>query len=220
MSSILLSWSGGKDSSLTLFQLLNEKKYHIATLITNVTEGYDRITMHGVRAELLDLQATALNLPLHKIYTSQQSSNEEYEEKMSETFSLFRNNDINTAAYGDIFLEDLRDYREKLLARSGFSGIYPLWKQSTQKLSRMFIELGFKAILTCVNGEVLDYSFAGRMFDNELLSDLPDNVDPCGENGEFHTFVFDGPVFQQPVPIKTGEKVTRGIFHYCDVVAI
>lgn len=218
MKEILFSWSGGKDSSMALYYLLRESTYRISSLMTNLTEGYDRISMHGVRVELLEMQAEALGFSLYKIYTSQKSSNEEYEQAMGETFLHFQGKGITTVAYGDIFLEDLKLYREKLLEKSGFSGIYPIWKRPTSSLARKFIESGFKAVVICVKSELLDKSFAGRPYNEEFLRDLPDNVDPCGENGEFHSFVFEGPIFRKPLAVKTGKVVTRGPFHYCDLL--
>ena len=220
MKEILFSWSGGKDSSMALYSLLRESRYSITSLLTNLTEGYDRITVHGVRAELLEMQAEALGISLYKIYTSRQSSNKEYEQAMEKTFLHFQDMGITTVAYGDIFLEDLKRYREKLLEKSGFSGDLPHWKRPTSSLARKFIESGFKAVITCVKSELLDRSFAGRHYDEEFLRDLPGNVDPCGENGEFHSFVFEGPIFRKSLAVESGAIVTRGPFHYCDLLPV
>jgi uncharacterized protein (TIGR00290 family) len=213
-----MSWSGGKDSCLALYELLKSGDYHAGALLTTVTRDYDRISMHGVRRILLERQADSLGLPLHQILISKDATNEEYEERMSEAFAQYREQGINTVVFGDLFLEDIRAYRDQFLARHEMRGLYPVWQRDTSEFIREFIGLGFKAVVTCVNPQVLDQSFAGRMIDEEFLSSLPAGVDPCGENGEFHTFVFDGPIFKKRVNCTIGEVVSRGGFCFCDLL--
>ncbi len=215
---ILLGWSGGKDSSMALYELKRLGKYEIV-LLTTVTEQYDRISMHGVRAALLEKQAESLGCRLEKVYISPECSNEEYEKKMEDTMSKYKAMGVTKVAFGDLFLEDIREYREKNLKKSGMEAIFPIWGRDTGKLAFNFIDLGFKAILTCVDTKVLDGDFAGRCYDKELLADLPASVDPCGENGEFHSFVFDGPIFSKKIDFTIGVKSLRDErFSYCDLV--
>ena len=216
---LVLSWSGGKDSSLALYHLLNSKEYEVSALLTTVNDCYKRIVMHGVRESLLKAQATMLEIPLHTVYLSENPSNEEYEEKMATALRDFYKDGIKHVAFGDIFLEDLRVYREKNINAVNMQGVFPIWKRPTDKLAREFIELGFRAKLSCVDGEQLDGEHAGVEYDSLFIDSLPGNVDPCGENGEFHTFVYKGPVFREPINIRTGEKVVRdNRFHYRDLL--
>ncbi len=217
---VLLSWSGGKDSALALYELRKSGRYEIAALLTTVTEGYERISMHGVRGELLERQAEALGLPLEKIYISKNASNLEYEAKMEETLAAHKRTGIEQVAFGDIFLEDLRAYRERNLARIGMKGLFPIWKRDSRELARAFIELGFCAIVICVNPKMLDPSFAGSRIDAKFLEELPASVDACGENGEFHSFVFAGPIFRQAVECTVGEVISRDGFAFCDLLPI
>ena len=218
---IILTWSGGKDSALTLYELLKKQEYEIAALLTTVTEGYDRISMHGVQRILLEEQAESIGLPLEIIYITQNSSNEEYEARMKEKLMHYKSRGVESVAFGDIFLEDLRSYREENLSKVGMKGVFPLWKRDTAELARTFIELGFRAIVTCVDSDVLDGSFAGRVLDNQFLSDLPSEVDPCGENGEFHSFVYDGPIFRERIGYRKGEVILRdNRFYYCDLIPV
>lgn len=203
------NWSGGKDSSLALYHILNNKSYSVEKLLTNVNNQYRRISMHGVREELLEQQATSIGIPLQKLVLPDQPSMAEYEVQMMQTMRQLQEEKFTHSLFGDIFLEDLKIYREAQLAKVNMTGVFPLWKRDTTELIHEFIDLGFKTIVVCVKAELLDESFAGRIIDKDFLKDLPPNVDPCGENGEFHTFVFDGPVFKNPVPCKTGEKVFR-----------
>jgi uncharacterized protein (TIGR00290 family) len=215
----LLSWSGGKDSALAFRELSRDPHYEVRSLLTTVTEGYDRISMHGVRISLLDQQAKALGLPLVKVAIPQSANNEQYESKMREVLTRERANGITTVAFGDIFLEDIRRYREEKLSQVGMKGIFPIWKRDTRELALEFINAGFRAILTCVDSKQLDSSFVGRTFDRSLLEVLPSKVDPCGENGEFHTFVYAGPIFSQPIPVRKGEIVLReNRFYFCDLL--
>lgn len=219
MEKIIFTWSGGKDSALALYELQKSRKYEITALLTTVTADYDRVSMHGVRNVLLEQQVKSLGIHLEKIQISKDSSNEEYEEKMSATLKLYREKGVSTVAFGDIFLDDLRKYREDQLSKVGLKGLFPLWKRDTEDLAFKFIELGFKAVISCVDSESLDKSFAGRVFDKQFLSELPDSVNPCGENGEFHSFVFDGPIFREKIPYEEGEVILRNKrFYYCDLI--
>ncbi|RLI82155.1 diphthine--ammonia ligase [Archaeoglobales archaeon] len=212
---VLIGWSGGKDSALTLYEI--EKSYEVAALLTTVTEDYERISMHGVRVALLEKQAESLGYPLEKILISKNASNEEYEAKMLEVLEKYRGR-ASYVAFGDIFLEDVRKYREENLKRANMKGIFPLWGRDTAKLAQNFIDFGFKAIIICVDSKFLDESFVGRIYDENFLQELPPNVDPCGENGEFHSFVYDGPIFKSRIYFKVGEIVLRDRFYFCDLI--
>ena len=216
--SVLISWSGGKDSCMALHEIMLLPNTRVEALLTTVTRDYDRISMHGVRRALLEQQAASLGLPLHQIYISKGATNEEYEAKTGEAFSTYHARGITSVAFGDLFLEDIRAYWERLLAQHGMTALYPIWGRDTSKLIRDFIVQGFKTILVCVDPAKLDSSFVGRVIDEEFLSQLPSGVDPCGENGEFHTFVFDGPIFKKPVRFSRGEVVCRDSFWFCDLV--
>lgn len=217
---LLLGWSGGKDSAMALYELKQQTDNEIAALLTTVTEGYDRISMHGVRRSLLIEQAKALGFPLEEIVIPQQCSNEIYEERMQHILEKYLREGVSTAAFGDLFLQDIRAYREERMARIGMKAMFPVWGFNTSDLARRFIQLGFKTIIVCVDTEKLGRDFAGRDYDAEFLRDLPAGVDPCGENGEFHTFVYDGPIFSHPVQVQKGEKVLRdNRFYYCDLIS-
>ena len=202
------NWSGGKDSALALYHAQREGQF-IQKLLTNINGQHRRISMHGVREELLDLQAKAIGLPLQKNILPEEPSMQEYEKAMKKTLAVLQEEEFTHAFFGDIFLEDLKEYREKQLATIGMTAVFPLWKRNTVELIHEFIDLGFKTILVCVKAELLPQEFAGRIIDKDFLKDLPKNVDPCGENGEFHSFVFDGPAFKNPIAICTGEKVFK-----------
>lgn len=206
---VIFNWSGGKDSALCLYKIQQAEQYDVLCLLTSISEPYQRVSMHGVRADLLDLQAESIGLPLVKMTMPEMPSMETYEAMMKTTLKELKAKGATASVFGDIFLEDLRQYRENKLAELDLKGLFPLWKQPTNKLMREFIDLGFKTIVTCVNEKYLDKSFAGRIIDNDFLADLPADVDPCGENGEFHTFVFDGPIFKKPIPFERGEVVYR-----------
>jgi uncharacterized protein (TIGR00290 family) len=203
------NWSGGKDSSLALYHVLNDKNYSVEKLLTNVNREYRRVSMHGVREELLEQQAEAIGIPLQKLVLSDQPTMTEYEQYMMQTMQQLQQEKFTHSIFGDIFLEDLKAYRETQLAKVGMQAVFPIWKRDTTELMHEFIDLGFKTIVVCTKAELLDESFAGRVIDKDFLKDLPNNVDPCGENGEFHTFVYDGPIFKRPVEYKIGEKVLR-----------
>jgi uncharacterized protein (TIGR00290 family) len=190
----------------------------VAALLTTVTESYDRISMHGVRRELLVRHAQSIGLPLHEVRIPPQCVNSIYEARMEDALRIQYEAGIRSVAFGDIFLEDLRVYREKNLARINMTALFPIWKRDTRELIRTFHESKFRAIAVCVDPKVLDRSFAGRELDESFFRDLPPGVDPCGENGEFHTFVFDGPIFKSPIPVRVGEVVERDSFIYCDLL--
>ncbi|MBI3660470.1 diphthine--ammonia ligase [Candidatus Acetothermia bacterium] len=216
---VLFGWSGGKDSTLALYEIQRAENYEIAALLTTVTKDYDRISMHGVRRTLLEQQATSLGYPLEQVFISKQSSNEEYESKMREALTKYQSAGISSVVFGDLFLEEIRKYREAHLAQIGMKGVFPLWGKNTTELAHTFIDLGFEAIIVCVDSKALDGKFVGRIFDKKFLSELPLTVDPCGENGEFHSFVFDGPIFRKPILFKKGEIVLRdNRFYYCDLI--
>ena len=215
---ILFCWSGGKDSAMALHTLLQQKHFRVVALLTTVTETYDRIAMHGVRRELLKQQAQSIGLPLHEVRIPPQCVNPIYEARMEEALRIHFAHGVRKVAFGDIFLEDLRAYREKNLARIGMTAIFPIWKRDTRELIRFFHAQRFRAVVACVDPKVLDPSFAGRELDETFFRDLPPQADPCGENGEFHTFVFDGPIFQSPILIRTGDVVTRDGFVFCDLL--
>ena len=216
--SILFCWSGGKDSALALHRLRQQNEVRIAALLTTVTEGYDRISMHGVRRELLQRQAESLRLPLHEVFIPPQCGNPIYEARMEEALLFFFEQGIRHVAFGDIFLEDLRLYREKNLARVAMRALFPIWKRDTRELIREFHAAHFRSVAVCIDSKVLDPSFAGRELDESFFVDLPPGVDPCGENGEFHTFVYDGPIFSRPVGFTLGESVQRDSFIFRDLL--
>ena len=216
---VLLTWSGGKDSAMALHELQSSGAYEVLAVLTTVTEQYDRVSMHGVRTVLLERQADSLGLPLEKVYIGANASNEEYEARMRDKLTYYQARGVSSVAFGDLFLEDVRRYREENLSRVGMKGLFPLWGRDTSELAHSFIDLGFKAVITCVDSNLLDGAFVGRDFDREFLSELPPAVDPCGENGEFHSFVYDGPLFRSRILHERGEIVLRDSrFYYCDLV--
>ena len=216
---IIFCWSGGKDSALALAKIKKEDKYQVASLLTTVTKDYNRISMHGVRKNLLLTQAKSLGLPLEIIEIAKNGSSKQYEQTMKKILRKYSKAGIKKVAFGDIFLEDVRKYREKNLAKAGLKAIFPLWQKSTKHLANQFIKQGFKTIVTCVDTKSLDKNFAGRKFDKKFLNDLPMGVDPGGENGEFHSFVYDGPIFKNKVLFKKGKIVLRNKrFYYCDLI--
>jgi uncharacterized protein (TIGR00290 family) len=218
---IILSWSGGKDSALALAALQDDPAFRVVGLLTTITTGYDRISVHGVRRTLLAAQEHAIGLPVHEIVIEPQSSNAAYDAAVERALGDVRRRypDVRRIAYGDLFLEDVRRYREERLAPLGFEGYFPLWGRPTPALAREFIDRGFQARLVCVDTTQLEAGFAGRTFDAALLEELPPSVDPCGERGEFHTFVSAGPGFARPIEYDVGEVVLRdGRFAYCDLV--
>jgi len=216
-----VAWSGGKDSAFALREILGDRCYRVAALLTTVTAEYDRISMHGVRRTLLRRQAESLGLPLEEVLISPGASNDEYESNMGATLAALRSRvpRLDTVVFGDLFLADIRAYRERMLARIGMRGLFPLWLRNTRALAHDFVQLGFRAVVVCVDAAQLAGEFAGREFDADLLRDLPPGVDPCGERGEFHTFVYAGPGLRQPVRHARGPVVVRdGRFVYCDLM--
>ena len=204
-----MNWSGGKDSSLCLYKILQEKKYEPNYLLTSINKAHNRISMHGVRTELLWQQAASIGIPLKLIELQEQPDMAEYEKKMETQVHALLNEGICHAFFGDIFLEDLKRYRESKLHPLGIESIFPLWKIPTKKLMQEFLALGFKAVVVCVNEKFLNASFCGRIIDADFVNDLPAGVDVCGENGEYHSFVFDGPLFKKPILFTKGEIVYR-----------
>jgi len=209
MNKAYLNWSSGKDSALSLFYAQAQDEYKVEKLLTTINKDVDRVTMHGVRKELLLQQAEKLGLPIEISELSAETSMEDYNRKMQEVTNSLVDEGFSHSLFGDIFLEDLKKYREDLLKDVGLTAVFPLWQKDTKELISEFIELDFKAVVVCTNSKYLDDSFCGRIIDHDFVKDLPENVDPCGENGEFHTFVFDGPIFKSPVEFKIGEKVKR-----------
>lgn len=203
------NWSSGKDSAFALYQLQITNSLNISKLVTTVNSQYNRVSMHGLRNELLDKQAYALEIPLHKIMLPGDVNMSQYDAIMKKEIQSLQLEGYTDCVFGDIFLEDLRLYREERLAEVGIKAVFPLWKMDTKEMIKEFVNLGFKAITVCVNAKYLDESFCGRIIDHSFINELPDTVDPCGENGEFHTFVFDGPIFNYPVNFTVGEKVLR-----------
>lgn len=203
-----LSWSGGKDSSICLYKA-KQQGVEIDALVTSVNQAHDRISMHGVRRILLEQQAEALGLPLYTVELPEQPDMQQYEMEISKTWQQLKSRHYTKAVFGDIFLEDLKRYREQQLTKEGLEGLFPLWKMDSHDLMNEFIAAGFKAIIVCVNNQMLPQSFCGRLLDQDFIRDCPAGVDICGENGEYHSFVFDGPVFRHPVPFTIGETVYR-----------
>jgi len=231
----IFCWSGGKDSAFCLYKVLHEKLFDVKYLLTTINSDLKRISMHGVREELLELQAKSIDVPLLKVYVSK-GTNKEYEEKMESILLQTKKEGINHVIFGDIFLEDLRVYRENNLAKIKMKAIFPLWKINTSTIIKDFIQLQFKTILCCVNDGYLNERWVGQEINNQFLKELPSNIDPCGENGEYHTFCYDGPVFKNPINFCKGEKVYKALeikttaqctlpsstktkgFWYCDLI--
>ncbi len=205
----IFNWSGGKDSAFCLNKVLQDQRYEIMCLLTTISQPYQRISMHGVRVELLEAQAERIGLPLLKIQIPEMPIMEVYDNTMEAALLDLKEKGVTASVFGDIFLEDLRKYREDKLAELNLKGLFPLWKIPTDKLIREFIDSGFRAITTCVNDKYLDKSFVGRIIDDDFLHDLPPGVDPCGENGEYHSFVFDAPFFSKLIEFEKGEIVYR-----------
>lgn len=230
MKKAIFCWSGGKDSAMALHRVQEQKEFEIVSLLTTVNKNFGRIVMHGVREELLDAQAASIGLPLKKIYISE-GTNNEYENLMGGAMESFGKEGVSHVIFGDIFLEDLRAYREKNLEKSGMKGVFPLWKEDTTNLIHEFIAMGFQTITCCVDEKHIGKEFAGKIIDKDFIAALPATTDPCGENGEFHTFVFNGPVFRNKIQFTKGEVVRKTYsvknesgetteygFWYCDLV--
>lgn len=229
MTSAVFCWSGGKDSALCLYKVRQEKRFAIKYLLTTLNKNFRRVSMHGVREDLLEEQANSIGIPLEKVYVIE-GTNSEYEKQMEEQLLRFKSEGIQHVIFGDIFLEDLRQYRENNLAKIGMRAVFPLWGLSTQSLMEEFIRLKFKSIICCTNEKYLGKEWAGRTIDESFCNELPVKIDPCGENGEYHSFCFDGPVFNFPVQFSTGKKVYKPLeiktndssskqgFWYCDLL--
>jgi uncharacterized protein (TIGR00290 family) len=215
---VVLSWSGGKDSCMALERLLRSGNYRVISLLTTITKDYDRISMHGVRRELLEAQSKSLGLQLDLVYISKNAKNEEYEEKMKEKMQAYKARGIRKVAFGDIFLREIREYRESRMNQLGMRCLFPLWGIDTSKLAKEFISQGFRAVICTVDPSKLSKDFAGSEFSTESLAKLPRNVDPCGERGEFHTFVYDGPLFANRIEFSLGEVLLRDNFYFADLV--
>ena len=220
MEKVVFCWSGGKDSAISLYEIQKGKKYEVVSLLTTITEGYDRVSLHGVPRILVEQQAKSLGLPIEEVFISKACSNEEYDSKMRETLTRFKQNGISQVVFGDIFLEWVKEYRENNLSKLEMKGLFPIWGRNTAELTRSFIALGFQAVTTCVDSKVLDKRFLGRMLDKHFFAELPPNVDPGGENGEFHSFVFNGPIFKERIAYTLGEQVLRDSLYFCDLLPI
>lgn len=220
------NWSSGKDSALALYKLLQNEEYSIEKLVTTISEEQNRVTMHGLHRDLLKAQTQSINIPADIISLPKEATIKVYNQIMYDTVSALKQDRFECAAFGDIFLEDLKVYREKQLEPYGIKAVFPLWKKNTKELLKEFIDLGFKTITVCVNGTKLDKSFVGRVIDHDFINELPDDVDPCGENGEFHTFCFDAPYFKKPVEFTIGETIyreydnhgTKTGYWFCDLI--
>ncbi|MCB0699452.1 MAG: diphthine--ammonia ligase [Chitinophagales bacterium] len=205
----VLNWSSGKDAALAYYLLQQDEQYNVTQLLTTVNNEQDRVVMHGVREELLDLQAERIGVKLNKIKLPTSPNHDVYNNAMTNALNGLKEAGVSHAAFGDIFLDDLKKYREKQLASVGFQSVFPLWKKSTVDLVHMVEQVGIEAMIVCVSEQKLGKEFLGRKVDTSLLNDLPKGVDPCGEHGEFHTFVYNAPYFSSPIPIQLGESVHR-----------
>lgn len=218
MTNTWMSWSTGKDSAFTLFTLLNHSAhYNITGLFTSITDPFNRVTLHSTRIELLNQQIERMNFPLYKIEIPSPCTNEIYNRKMHSLIEEATKEKVNFMAFGDLFLEEVKDYRSKQLKDTSIQPLFPLWKINTHELARKMIALKFKAIITCVDETKMDSSFSGKEFDYDFLDSLPEGIDPCGENGEFHTFIYDCPLFSRPIPVARGEKVSRDGCTFTDI---
>jgi len=226
---LFFNWSSGKDSCFALYKLQQQNKFEVSTLLTTVGAETKRIGMHGLRESVLKRQAQAIGIPLEIIYLSSSTSHAAYNKLMGNAMENMKSRDILYTAFGDIFLEDLRAYRESQLVKVGIKAEFPLWKRNTKELILEFIALGFKTKVVAANAKYFDESFVGKDLTKELINNLPEGVDPCGENGEFHTFCYDGPIFKQSVSFKLGEKVKKSYpnpseptkeiyFWFCDLI--
>ena len=209
MKKAYFNWSSGKDSALALYKVLQEKEFAVSRFITTVNKDFKRISMHGLREELLDKQVKSIGIPLQKIYFPADLNMEDYNATMKKELTILKSKGYDYTIFGDIFLEDLKQYRDTKLAEVAIEGVYPLWKRNTKEVLQEFLSLGFKAITVCVNAKLLGKEFVGREIDDQFIKDLPEGIDVCGENGEFHTFVYDGPFFKTPIDFKIGEKVLK-----------
>jgi len=215
-----MCWSCGKDSATALWTLQQADDYEIVGLLTTLTEGYERVSMSGVRRELLQRQAAALGLPVHEVWIPPQCINPTYEARTGEAVRQLKENGVEAMAFGDLFLEDIREYREQQMATTGLSCVFPIWGEDTFGLSHRMIERGFRAIIVCVDPRQVPDRLVGRAYDETMLAELPATADPCGERGEFHTFVWDAPNFKAPIEVRSGEIVERDGFFFADLVPV
>lgn len=221
----ILNWSSGKDAALSYYMLQQDNDYKVEALLTTVNAEQDRVVMHGVREELLDMQAARMQVMMKKVHLPSSPDHEVYNKAMQEVMSDFKKQGISHSAFGDIHLEDLKKYREAQLAQAGFKGVFPIWGMSTVDIVHMVEDIGLEAMIICVDERVLDKSYLGRKVDRTLLADLPEDVDPCGENGEFHTFVYNAPFFKAPIELEKGEMVRKtysvnggeAVFYFLDI---
>jgi uncharacterized protein (TIGR00290 family) len=219
MTKVLLAWSSGKDSAWALQLLREHGPGEVVGLMTTVNQTNDRVSMHAVRKQLLEAQARATGLPLLEVPLPEPCSNADYEAAMREALAQARRKGVTAVAFGDLFLQDVRSYREERLRPTGLEALFPLWQSPTGELARAMLAAGLKARITCVDPKQLDPAFVGRELDAQLLDELPASVDPCGERGEFHTFCYDGPMFREPIPVAVGPVVERGGFVYADLTS-
>ncbi len=203
---------------MALYEIQKARNYDISALLTTITDDYDRISIHGVRRVLLEQQAKSLGLPLQKVLIPKRSTNEIYEARINAVLASHKEQGIDSVAFGDLFLEDIKKYRQAHLAKIGMQGLFPIWQRDTTEMLKTFLQLGFKAIIVCVDLRMLAGSFVGKMIDGKFLDELPSNIDPCGENGEFHTFVFDGPIFDEEVKFALGKTVVKNDSCFCDLL--
>ncbi|WP_299781449.1 diphthine--ammonia ligase [uncultured Formosa sp.] len=229
MNKTYFNWSTGKDSALALYKLLKDETYVVEKLVTTINTHSNRVSMHGLRIELLKAQTAAIGILVQYIELPEQPTMYDYNAIMTTATNQLKAEDYTHAAFGDIFLEDLKFYREMQLLEVGINGVFPLWKRNTKKLINEFLDLGFKAIVVCADAKYFNEDFVGTILDHDTINNLPETVDPCGENGEFHTFCFDGPLFKAPIPFTIGEKMYREYplpndkskragFWYCDLI--
>jgi len=217
----LMAWSGGKDSAHALYEIKKDPRYEIVAILTTVTEDYDRVSMHGIRRALLEKQAELLDFALEKVLISKDASTEEYESRMVHALLKYKELGVSHVVFGDIFLEDVKKYREDNLAKIDMKAVFPLWGRDTSELANDFLKIGFKAIITCIDTKFLDKRFTGRHFDSQFISELSPSIDPCGENGEFHSFVYDGPIFKNDIAHTVGDFCLRDDrFYYCDILPV
>ncbi len=218
--SVVVSWSSGKDCAFALHQVRSEGKFEVVGLLTTLNRENDRVAMHGVRKELLQRQMESLDLPAEMVMLPMPCDNETYSRLLGSTIEVLRDRGVKQVVFGDLFLEDIRQYREEQMQGSGLSPLFPLWLRDTKKLSRDMVESGLRAFVTCVDQRALSAEYVGRQYDHNFLNDLPPGVDPCGEKGEFHTVVVDGPMFSSGISVEIGETVLRGDFAFVDVVPV
>ena len=220
MKPVILSWSGGKDSALALQRLRENREFEVVALLTTFTREFNRVSMHGVRRELIQLQTDVLGIPLFEVWIDHGAGNDEYEVATIETLQPLREDGVTTIAFGDLFLEEIRDYRLKLMNRVGLQSLFPIWGENTRELAHRFIRDGYRARLCCVDTRKVDQELCGGDFDQSLLAEVSDSIDPCGENGEFHTFVYDGPIFHHDIPITSGAERRDGPYAFRDLLKV